>query len=46
MVEGLPKIVRYVKVKKYTRQPGIKDSQKNQGLKLEDHIKFKEKHNP
>ena len=40
------KTVRDVKVKKYTKQPDIKGLLKNQGLNLEDHIQFKEKHNP
>jgi hypothetical protein len=40
------RIVHYVKVKKYTKQLGTKGSQKNQGLNLEDRIRFKEKQNP
>jgi hypothetical protein len=40
------RIVHYVKVKKYTKQPDIKGSQKKQGLNLEDRIRFKEKQNP
>ena len=40
------KIVRNVKVKKYTKQPDIKGLLKNQGQNLEDHTHFKEKQNP